>query len=454
MDVQDLPPQRASVDAIVAALAGVPAGAYSVPHVYPSAAPDFSDAPLAERPPLEGSELRLYLHVPFCRYHCTFCHYAVRVGATNAVMSRYVAALERELDWIPAGASLTQLFVGGGTPTALPPELLDRLLESVFRRTKRVEGTVHVVEASPETITPAHIEVLRRHGIGRVSMGIQSLQEPVLDAVRREQPVSQALEVVDLLVDSGLILNADLIYGLPEQREDDFIADLHTLAERGVPSLTLYGLRTNERTAVTKALRDSDRLDVRRLMRWRALIEQTTASLGYTQVRWHTFKRLDTPARLHTRLPCFDAPRGGFQFGAGMSARSHLGHTIYRNHFQMNEYMDRIEAGSSPVQQVFVLGEEDRRTQFIGRSLGDGGTLDRHAYAAAFGSPVEEHYGGVLESLRAGGLIDDDGDVVSMTPAGRLLYDLVTLAFYPHRARQWLGARSGWIGDQSAEGTA
>ena len=118
---------------VAAALQGVPRAAFSVPHVYPSAAPAYEAAPRLERPAADRSEVRCYVHIPYCSYRCTFCYFAVKVGAQRDAMERYVRALQRELEWIPAGSQLTQLFVGGGTPTALPADLLDDVLQSVFR---------------------------------------------------------------------------------------------------------------------------------------------------------------------------------------------------------------------------------------------------------------------------------------------------------------------------------
>ncbi len=213
-----LDPDAATVKEVAWALAGVPRVAYSVPHVYPSAAPAYLDAPSARRPPLEGEQLRLYVHIPFCRYHCTFCYYAVRTGTGADTMARYVRALERELNWVQPGTPLSQLFVGGGTPTALSPELLDQLLGAIFARTTPHGQNVHVVETSPETMSRGHIEVLRRRGIGRVSLGVQSLDDEVLGTVRREHAGAQALAVCQQLVDAGFIVNVDLIYGLPVKR--------------------------------------------------------------------------------------------------------------------------------------------------------------------------------------------------------------------------------------------
>ena len=454
MASQSLAPDPATLERVTRALASVPRTAYTVPHVYPSAAPAYEDAPRAERPPLQGGQLRLYVHIPFCRYHCTFCHYAVRVGAGGDMMARYVRALERELAWIEPGTALSQLFIGGGTPTALPAELLDQTLDAVFSRVRPLPGVVHTVETSPETISLAHVEVLERRGVGRVSMGIQSLDPGVLDTVRREQTREQALDALVLLTATGLIVNVDLIYGLPGQTEKMFLDDLQAVAERGVHTLTLYSLHLNERTPVARSLRDHERLDLARTMRWRAVAQRGAEALGYSQTRWHTFKRLDSRARAHERLPCFDERMSGYQFGAGMSARSHLGHTVYRNHEQLSTYVARIERGESPVEHVFRLDEEDRMTQFIARTLGDGQALVRSDYARTFGRPIDDDFGALLERLAWAELVADDGERLVLTELGRLLYDVVTLAFYPQRARDWLAARGASLAPAGAEALA
>jgi len=441
LSVRRFEPSPEVVREVEAALRGVPKASYSVPHVYPAAAPAYTTAPKQVRPhPDSDGPFTLYVHLPYCRYRCTFCHFAVRVGSDDETMDRYVRAVERELEWIEPGTALAQLYVGGGTPTVVPPPLLDRLLGTVFARTTPAGGHVHTVETSPETISEAHLDVLRAHGIGRVSMGVQSLEGAVLDRVRRDQTAVGALEACRTLLDSGLIVNIDLIYGLPGQSPESFLFDLTTLAELGVPSLTLYSLRVTERSPVARVL-NGDGFDLASLMRWRAFVQDAAESLGYTQTRWHTFKKVAPGARDYNRLQSFDKKLTGCQLGVGMSARSNLGNTLYRNHEVHDVYLGRIEAGESPVEQIFAFEEEDRMTQFVARSLGDGLPLPRADYERIFGRAVDDDFGPLLARLTDAGLVDDDGAVLVLTERGKLVYDVVTLAFYPARARAWLAER-------------
>lgn len=429
------------IERIAIALGAPPPAAYAAAHAYPASAPAFEPAPCRPRQPPAGPMLRLYVHIPFCAYRCSFCSFAVRVGSQRQEMERYVDAVFKELEWAPAGMPLLQLFVGGGTPTQLPPDLLERLLGGIFRRLPSEGSQVHVVEASPDSITPAHLEVMARHGIGRVSMGTQSLDDAQLGDVSRRHSAQQTLDACRLVLDSGLILNLDLMYGLPGQTHESFRRDFNTLAELGVPSITAYDLRLNERTPVSRDLREVELLDLDRLLGWRQCVASTAKEAGFHQTRWHTFKRMDGAAARHQRAPHHHATGLGYQLGLGLSARSHLGDTVYRNVSRLDSYLERIEAAQSPVEEVFPLKESDRRTQYVLSTLGDGKPLQRAHYRSTFGADFDAHFGATAQRLVAGELVLDDGDTLSLSATGKLLHDRVAMQFYPDHALAWLRRR-------------
>jgi oxygen-independent coproporphyrinogen III oxidase len=428
--------------AIELALGSAPRVLYEDVHVYPLSAPAFESAPGLDRAPLPEGPLKLYVHVPFCNYACTFCFYAKRVGVSRARKERYVDALIRELAWVAPGTPLEQLYVGGGTPTALPADLLDRALEAILSRLPRAGRASLTVECSPESLTAEHVRVLGRHGIDRVSMGIESLDDRVLATIgRRHGEREAALDALSLLIESGFFVNADLIYGLPGQSEGGFCADLEAVAARGPHSFTLYNLRLNEFTPLADAVRETEGLDLARLMRWRAIVKQACAGLGYAQTRWHTFVRPVARDSSYHRAPCVDGFGAGRQLGIGTSATSHVGNAVYRNDATLEGYLGRIESGASPVTGVFPLEAADRRTLFVARSLGDGGCLGRAAYRAAFGAALEDDFGQTLARLAGAGLVEDRAGAIALSEPGKLVYDLVLLAFYPERSRRWLAAR-------------
>jgi oxygen-independent coproporphyrinogen-3 oxidase len=429
----------AEVGAVAEALGEQPAASWT-PVIYPWSVRHFEPRPQAERPAPPRENLRLYLHIPFCRYHCTFCIYAVRGGATRAEMERYVAALERELAALEPNTSLSKLIVGGGTPTALPPDLLDAVLSPVVARTRRPAGCLSKLEASPDSLTGEHLAVLQKHGIGWVSVGVESMDEAVLSTVRRRHTPGQALVALRQVVESGLQLNADLIYGLPGQSLESFRRDLEAVSEAGVHSVCLYALRVTEQNRKAMPLAEGERLELGRLMRWRAFVSQTARELGFVQTRSYTWKRLDArkSAALGGRRAAAESSGGIQEFALGMSARSQLAGAVYRNHERLGVYQSRVEKGLSPVESVFELDEDDQKTQFVAGSLGNSRPLDRAAWQRRFGSEIGSDFGKVLERLSGGGLIEDDGARIRLTELGRLVYDRVLQCFYPARAQRWL----------------
>lgn len=434
--------QRPDLQQIAAALGSFSSLTYSPPHDYPMSTPSFTTRPCIERARPDSDELRLYVHIPFCNYGCSYCFFAKRIGAGEDEKERYIKALKRELEWVEPGTPLSQLFVGGGTPTALSPRQLDEVLTAIFDRMTCDGSKVHTVETSPESISKEHIKVLLDHRIGRVSMGMQSLEEQILDTVRRRHSAEEALAACELLVDHGVIVNIDLIYGLPGQTHESFRRDLEILASRNIHSITMYNLRTNERTPVTKAMNDNEHWNLSRLMHWRAFIRDAAEELGFTQTRWHTFKRMDSIAAKHERAPHFANDGMGYQLGIGMSARSQLGYTIYRNNPHLNSYLRRVEAGKSPVEDIIDLSVEDRKTQFVARSLGDGKPLNRIEYEHAFNTSIEDDFGDVIQRLKESDLINDDNKQLCLTKTGSLVYDLVVVPFYPQAALSWLNEKN------------
>src|SRR5581483_8850297 len=388
--------------------------AYAPPNIYPMSAPRFEVRSAVEREYPVHPAVGVYVHIPFCTYHCTFCFYATRTGADLDQKRRYVAGLVKELEWLRPGSQLTQLYVGGGTPTALPPDLLAVVLDTIFRKTTPAGRHVRTVECSPETLTPEHIDVLRAHGIERVSMGVQTLHDDVLDGIKRRHTREMVETSCRRLIEAGMMLNIDLIYGLPGQTRDGFRRDFAAVADLGTQSITTYNLRVNERTPVARSLADEERLDLEHLVRWRATVAAITRELGFTPKRWHTFHRSAVPGAVGEVVRRFDDVTGhGNQLGVGMSARSRLDDVVFRNHAHFDPYLERVESGRSPVEETFPLSLEDRKLRFLTLTLGDGKPLPVETYRREFGCSVETDFVEPLARLARAGLIEQQDDSIA-----------------------------------------
>ena len=164
---------------------------------------------------LSENGVGLYVHLPFCKSKCSYCDFNSHAHP-NPDFEGYIKALLREAKSRIEGLSPQTVFIGGGTPTLFPPDLLRELLDELnsitdFKRTS-LENSM---EANPESFSSAQASAIKLSGITRVSIGVQSLRQGVLSAYGRVHSPSQARDALQLAVNSFPQVNADLIYAFP-----------------------------------------------------------------------------------------------------------------------------------------------------------------------------------------------------------------------------------------------
>lgn len=225
------------------------------------------DADAWRTAPLESGSAAgfgVYLHVPFCHHRCGYCDFATEaVGGLagderDVLMRRYVDALAADLAAQAAVVGerpVTSVFVGGGTPTLLPAELLARVVGAVRRELEVAEDVEITVECNPETIDEARVAALADAGVDRVSMGAQSFDPVVLDVLERLHRPERTLEAVAMVRAAGIPrVSLDVIYGTPGETEDSWRATLAALLATGVEHVSAYALGVHANTPLGRAV--------------------------------------------------------------------------------------------------------------------------------------------------------------------------------------------------------
>lgn len=192
----------------------------------------------------------LYVSIPFCPTRCDYCSFVSQtVVQARRLIPTYVEQLCRELAYTGGlaarlGLRLETVYFGGGTPTTLSPEQLSRLLDTVERCFDLSHLREYTVEAGrPDTVTREKLEVIRRAGVGRVSINPQTLQQPVLDAIGRRHTVEQFYTAFDLARQVGFAnVNTDLIAGLPGDTYAGFADTLERILQLQPESVTVHTL--------------------------------------------------------------------------------------------------------------------------------------------------------------------------------------------------------------------
>lgn len=206
----------------------------------------------------------VYIHIPFCRQKCFYCDFPSFAGRER-YESDYIDALCRETAVQGAryrgrwGRPAT-VYMGGGTPSVLPPELMEKLLAKIQEVFAAEDGEGEqknplefTVECNPGTIDLEYLKMLRRYGVSRLSFGVQTFNDLLLKRIGRIHTGAQAKEAVELARAAGFQnVSMDLIYGLPEETVEMLQQDLETMISLQPEHISIYGLQLEEGTAFAK----------------------------------------------------------------------------------------------------------------------------------------------------------------------------------------------------------
>ena len=410
--------------------------------------------PPAPEPGTPGP-VSLYVHLPFCRRQCLYC------GCTNLIASdpgeadRYLDLLEREFDLrkplLPADSEVVRLHLGGGTPTFLSPEQLDRLGRALRNRFPFAETAEVAIEIDPRTLDPEKTSALRRAGFNRASLGIQDLDPAVQRAIGRIQPIDLVAGACRTLRDAGFdSVNFDLIYGLPRQTPDSFARTLQTAVELAPDRFAVYGYAHVPWLKPLQKRYEADLPDPETRIRLLQLVIDVISGAGYEPIGMDHFARPEDPLAQALRAGTLQRDFQGYSTHAGtdlhafgLSAISRFADRYLQNQKNLSLYRAEIEAGRLPFLRGYRPNEDDRiRRALILRIMCDL-FVDYRRLSAETGVDVSDYFRNEiagLDDLESDGLLHREADGLRITPLGRLFVRIVAMRFDPHLDEESSGA--------------
>ena len=389
--------------------------------------------------------LSLYIHIPFCESLCYYC-------ACNKIITKhhdradvYLRYLSREIDLHTAhcgtGQVVSQLHLGGGTPTFLSDDGLRQLMATLRRSFIFAPGGEYSIEVDPRTVTADRLAVLAELGFNRLSFGVQDFDAEVQKAVHRIQPAEQVFALVEASRALGFeSVNVDLIYGLPRQTPESFDRTLAQVVQLRPDRIALYAyahlpdrFKPQRRILSTELPAASAKVT----MLSRSL--DTFMEAGYVYVGMDHFA-LPTDAlavakrqgRLHRNFQGYSTQPDCDLIGLGVSAIGRVGATYSQNAKSLEEYYDHLDQGRLPVVRGLALNRDDLVRRAVIMALMCQGELQFEPIDQAWLIDSRKYFAPELEQLETmaeQGLVVLNSESIKVTAMGWFFVRGIAMVF-------------------------
>ncbi len=359
----------------------------------------------------------LYVHIPFCEHICRYCDFS-KVLFEEKWAFPYVQQLEKEiLSFNISKGSLNTIYVGGGTPSCLPSSLLESLLSFLYPYLK--EGGEFDLEGNPESLSLEKLLLIKKCGVNRLSIGVQSSDPALLAFMGRKHDFLMAKRSVEDAKKAGFDnISCDLIYGLPNESDATLAKDIDSLLSLDVDHLSTYCLSVSPGTYFYS--HKVQEMDQNLAGGQYELILKRLREAGYDRYEVSNFARNGKKSR-HNLVYWKDEQ----YYGAGLGASGYLGKTRYTNTKNLDSYLKGGREGSKD-----VLDEKGELEDYFLTNLRLEEGFSLKSFKERFGFEFAERYHEALKKPLQEGLAVFGPDSFKATDKGILLLDRLLLALY------------------------
>lgn len=371
----------------------------------------------------------LYLHIPFCIKKCNYCDF-VSYSQSDEMIDAYTKALIREMKMYSGDLSdyeVQTIFIGGGTPSILTPQKTHEITNEIFKCFNISDNVEFTIESNPGTLTNEKLQTYKNIGINRLSIGLQSFNNKILDFIGRIHSKEDFTQNFYLARNNGFEnINIDLIYGLPNQTLSDWEETLKEIIKLNIEHVSAYSLKIEEGT-VFKKLFDENRLELPDDEEDRKMYHLAIELLESYDIKQYEISNFSKPGyECKHNLIYWNNEE---YVGLGVSAHSYLNKCRYSNENNINEYINCINSNHYPVKTKEIKDIEDEiaETVFLNLRLNKG--LGIQYFKNRFNISIFEVYGDKIEKLVKLGLLSIDKNYIRLTSYGMDISNQVFIEF-------------------------
>ena len=395
---------------------------------------------LGKQPPLS-----LYVHIPFCESLCYYCACNKIITKHKERAADYLRYLRKEVELhtrhLGRGQAVSQLHLGGGTPTFMSDEELRQLMAMLREHFKFVPGGEYSVEVDPRTVNAQRLGVLAELGFNRLSFGVQDFDPVVQKAVHRIQPADQVFALVEASRRLGFeSVNVDLIYGLPLQTPESFDRTLELVNDLRPDRIALYAY-----AHLPERFKPQRRIHAEDLPAGAAKVAMLSRSLdalteaGYVYIGMDHFALPDDTlavakrqGRLHRNFQGYSTQADCDLIALGVSSIGRIGSTYSQNAKTMEEYGDLLDQGHLPVVRGLALTRDDLIRRSVIMALMCQGQLQYESINLAWLIDFKTLFAqelSQLEAMQAQGLVQLSESGIQVTAMGWFFVRGVAMVF-------------------------
>ena len=370
----------------------------------------------------------IYLHIPYCKQKCHYCNFysVAHKQHRDEIVPQMMHELRLQKDYLK-GESVNTIYFGGGTPSLLTAEEINRLLSGIHELFTIEPGAEVTLEANPDDLTPTKIRQLAGTGINRLSIGIQSFNDKDLEFLNRVHSSRQAVQCIKKSQDAGFSdLSIDLIYGIPTLNNEQWEYNLMTALDLGVPHISAYALTVEDKTPLSVMIRKGKVPDVDDTVQLRhfEILLGLLESSGYQHYEISNFCIPGKYARHNTSYW-----QGIPYLGIGPSAHSYNGDSRQWNVSGISRYIQELQKGRIPF-EIEQLSPSQRFNEYVMTSLRTIWGCDLNRIQEVFGTDWKS---GLLKDAAPyldKGLLTLSGHTLRLTREGKFRADGIAADFF------------------------
>lgn len=390
-----------------------------------------------QKPPLPGTPLGLYLHIPFCRKRCHFCYFRVYTDKNSREIMGYLDAAIREME-IYADLPLARgrrphfIYFGGGTPSYLSVRQLTHVTDAMKRLFPWSEAEEIAFEAEPGTLSEAKLHAIREIGVTRLSFGVEHFDDRILKLNGRAHGSHEIDRAYRWAREAAFPqINIDLIAGMMGDTTETWRSAVAKTISMEPDAVTIYQMEIPYNTTIYREMREAGH-QTAPVATWgtkRQWVDYAFSELeraGYTITSAYTAVRNPESTRFVYRDALWT---GADLLGMGVASFSHAGGTHYQNEHNWGPYLQRLEAGELPIYRAYTPTEEERliRELILQFKLGH---VQQAYFRRKFGVEISEKFADALGRIETAGYLLREGDELRLTRDGLLQADRLVHEFF------------------------